>query len=250
MTRPTPRQNPSLRTAAKIAPALASAVAGYCIGISSAQAAYGPSSAFRALSTDGLALHELARDVVFSGAALLDGVAQLTGSLGFFSAFGLSGHHADGAACASVQGLGFAVLGIAALLIIAIGRMRMVSEQRRLDVARRLIEMGMAPPDGLVVAPAARDLRRGLVSLCSGIGVLAAGLVLGDRGLGAAGLIPAFIGVGYLVSYRLAVGEALLGQRAGPGHGARSGGSPPRRGDPPDFGRGIAEDFDPRDGDS
>jgi len=159
------------------------------------------------MEAPGLAL-ELARDVLFSGAAIVDGVVRFTGSLGF-GAFGFQVEHADGAACASVQGVGFAFLGVTALVIIALGRMRMMSEQRRMDVARRLIERGLTPPEGLIVAPARRDLRRGVVSLCAGIGLCAAGLLLSDRALGAAGLVPAFIGLGYLVSYRLAVGEGL-----------------------------------------
>lgn len=174
------------------------------------------------MSTDALGLNALARDVLFSGAALIDGVARMTGSLGFFGSFGFEVQHADGAACASVEGVGFALLGVTALVVIAVGRMRMVSEHRRLDLARRLIEQGIAVPDGLVVAPAHRDLRRGAVLLCTGLGMTVAGLMLGDRGLGAGGLIPAFIGVGYLVSYRLAVGEELTG----PGAGVRSRGDP------------------------
>lgn len=168
-----------------------------------------------ALVREGRAVDDFAREMLFSGVALVDGVVRLGGSLGFSQAFRFGTHHPDGATCASVQGIGFAVLGVLALLVIAIGRMRMVSERNRLDLARRLIERGLAPPAGLVVAPARRDLRRGVVALCAGIGVCAAGLVLGDRGLGAGGLVPAFIGVGYLLSYRLALGEAIDGQDGG-----------------------------------
>jgi hypothetical protein len=41
------------------------------------------------------------------------------------------------------------------------------------------------------------------VLLFAGVGLTFAGVVLGDRGLAAGGLVPAFIGIGYLVSYRL-----------------------------------------------
>ncbi|MBL4687970.1 MAG: hypothetical protein JKY37_25490 [Nannocystaceae bacterium] len=186
-----------------------SAICGYWAGMSVAQAADARLGVAHVLTREGRAVDDFAREMLFSGFALVDGVVRLGGSLGFSQAFRFGTHHADGAACASVQGIGFAVLGVSALLVIAIGRMRMVSERRRLDLARHLIERGLAPPAGLVVAPARRDLRRGVVALCTGIGVCAAGLVLGDRGLGAGGLIPAFIGVGYLLSYRLALGEAL-----------------------------------------
>ena len=225
----------------RYAPALVSAAVGYGVGMSSAHAASNRLSALRALTADGLGLHDLAHDVLLSGGALAEGAARASGALAFFGAFGFGVEHSGGGACPGVQSIGFAVLGVLALLIIAIGRMRMVSEHRRLDLARRLIEQGLAPPDGLVVVPARRDLRRGVVLLCAGIGMTIAGLLLGDRGLGAGGLIPAFIGVGYLVSYRLAVGEGMAGpdfrSRGDPYDPLASpfddgGGVPSSRGDP------------------
>ena len=41
----------------------------------------------------------------------------------------------------------------------------------------------------------------------AGLGLVIAGMMLGDRGMAAGGLIPAFIGIGYLVSHRLATAE-------------------------------------------
>ena len=200
---------PLRRFLGRYAPALVSAALGYGVGMSSAHAASSRLSALRALTADGLGLHEITQQMMMSGGALAESAARASGALAFFGAFGFGVEHSDGAACAGAQSIGFAVLGVVALLVIAIGRMRMVSEHRRLDLARRLIEQGLTPPQGLVVAPARRDLRRGVVLLCAGIGMTVAGLVLGDRGLGAFGLIPAFIGVGYLVSFRLAVGEGI-----------------------------------------
>jgi hypothetical protein len=57
----------------------------------------------------------------------------------------------------------------------------------------------------LLLGPARNDLRRGIVLMFAGAGLLAAGLVLGDRALTGGGLVPEFIGVGYLVSWWLAM---------------------------------------------
>jgi hypothetical protein len=107
---------------------------------------------------------------------------------------------------ASSRGLGVVVLALAALVVIALGRMRLSAEHKRLDLARRLIEQGIEPPQDLLAAPARNDLRRGLVLGFAGLGLVIAGMLLGDRGLAAGGLVPAFIGGGYLVSFRLAIG--------------------------------------------
>lgn len=104
------------------------------------------------------------------------------------------------------RGMGIVVLALAAIVVIALGRMRLTAEHKRLDLARRLIEQGLEPPQDLLAAPARNDLRRGLVLGFAGLGFVVAGLVLGDRGLAAGGLVPAFIGGGYLVSFRIAIG--------------------------------------------
>ncbi len=110
----------------------------------------------------------------------------------------------DGATSSSMRGFGIAFLALAAVVVIALGRMRLSAEHKRLDLARRLIEQGLEPPVGLLSAPARADLRRGLVLGFAGLGLVVAGWLLGDRGLAAGGLVPAFIGAGYLASFRLA----------------------------------------------
>jgi uncharacterized protein DUF6249 len=110
----------------------------------------------------------------------------------------------DAASCNSVRGFGVAFLALAAVVVIALGRMRLSAEHKRLDLARRLIERGLEPPAGLLSAPARADLQRGLVLGFAGLGLVVAGWLLGDRGLSAGGLVPAFIGAGYLASFRLA----------------------------------------------
>lgn len=100
--------------------------------------------------------------------------------------------------------LGLGLLGLAAVVVLALGRMRLANEHKRLDVAQRLIEQGMDPPATLLANPARNDLRKGIVLLFAGGGILAAGLLTADRGMAAGALVPEFIGAGYLVSYWLA----------------------------------------------
>lgn len=126
-------------------------------------------------------------------------------SLGLSLLIDLSPHAGDGAeACGSLRGVGFAFLGLAAIVVIALGRMRLATEQKRLDVARRLVEQGIDPPSALLMGTARADLRRGLVLMFAGIGLFLAGGLTADRALFAGGLIPEFIGLGYLLSYWLA----------------------------------------------
>ncbi len=100
--------------------------------------------------------------------------------------------------------LGLGLLGLAAVVVLALGRMRLANEHKRLDVAQKLIEQGMEPPASLLANPVRNDLRKGIVLLFAGGGLLAAGLLTADRGMAAGALVPEFIGAGYLVSYWLA----------------------------------------------
>ena len=63
----------------------------------------------------------------------------------------------------------------------------------------------MEPHDELVGATPEQDLRRGLVLVFAGGGLLAASFMGGRGEMSPAGLIPGFIGFGYLVSYWLGV---------------------------------------------
>jgi hypothetical protein len=108
------------------------------------------------------------------------------------------------APCQGVPGLGFAMFALAAVVVIALGRMRLHTESKRLEVAQRFVERGVEPPAGLLMGPARNDLRKGVVLIFAGIGLFAAGMVAGDRGLAAGALVPKFVGIGYLVSFWLA----------------------------------------------
>ncbi|MEM7159221.1 MAG: DUF6249 domain-containing protein [Myxococcota bacterium] len=159
------------------------------------------------IGTDLLGLvDDVARTVATGGGICVDSIYSVGVALGF------DPHgSANAADCHDLRGVGFAFLGLAAVVVIAVGRMRLATEQRRLEVARRLIERGMELPAGLLTAPARRDLRKGIVLVFAGLGLVVAGMMLGDRGMAAGGLIPAFIGIGYLISHRLATGESEPG---------------------------------------
>lgn len=148
----------------------------------------------------GHGLAELLSGITAFGVACVHGLTGLGMALGWDP-------HAGGtsaAACPNLQGVGLTFVGLLAIVAVALGRMRLQTEQRRLDVIRKLVEQGLTPPSALLDGPARSDRRKGIVLLFAGAGLVAAGLLLGDRAIAAGGLVPAFIGIGYLVSYRLA----------------------------------------------
>lgn len=156
----------------------------------------------------------------WGGLHVTDLVGNVAGSIrGCLSDAGLLGSFWGGVdptlASANCAGGGSLVLDVAflALLVIAViavVRIRQTSEQNRLELARQYIEKGMNPPPTLFPSAAGNDLRRGIVLVFTGLGLLCASLMAsgwshGVQGLGPAGLIPGFIGLGYLVSYACAV---------------------------------------------
>lgn len=146
-------------------------------------------------------------DVVPQAISGFDPVAACMDGLGWSLAWLLDPtlHRGQAAeACGSLRGVAFALLGLAAIVVIAIGRMRMATEHKRLDVARRLVEQGIDPPAALLMGPARNDMRRGIVLMFAGVGLFVAGVLHEHRALMAGGLIPEFIGIGYLLSYWLA----------------------------------------------
>ncbi|MBK8264158.1 MAG: hypothetical protein IPK80_22820 [Nannocystis sp.] len=95
----------------------------------------------------------------------------------------------------------FGALALLCGVVIAAVRMRLRAEGRRMDLARRYLEQGREPPLALFPSAAEGDLRRGVILTAAGIGLLAAGALAG-RG-GEIGLVPGFVGLGYLVSFGL-----------------------------------------------
>ena len=98
-----------------------------------------------------------------------------------------------------------AFLAVVALIVITAIRFRHATTHRRLELARRMVEKGIEPPPELVGAHNGSDLRRGLVLVFTGVGLLLASWLGGSGELSPAGLIPGFIGLGYLISHRFAV---------------------------------------------
>ncbi|PRP91554.1 hypothetical protein ENSA5_54300 [Enhygromyxa salina] len=108
-------------------------------------------------------------------------------------------------ACSGFRAFDIAFLAVVALIVISAIRFRHATTRRRLELARRMVEKGIEPPAELVGANHGSDLRRGLVLVSTGVGLMLASLLGGGAGLSPAGLIPGFIGIGYLVSHRFAV---------------------------------------------
>lgn len=107
--------------------------------------------------------------------------------------------------CSGFQAFDLAFLAVVALIVISAIRFRHATTRRRLELARRMVEKGLEPPPELVGANNGGDLRRGLVLVCTGVGLLLASMFGNNDGISPAGLIPGFIGIGYLISHRFAV---------------------------------------------
>ena len=126
---------------------------------------------------------------------------------------GLTGVHAGHASffadagpsspCASSMGH-LAGMAVIALIIIAVLRFRHAAARGRIDLARRMVEKGMEPPAELVGGGGFADLRRGLVLSSAGLGFLLYGTINSPSHPSGAGLIPLFVGIGYLLSHRFA----------------------------------------------
>lgn len=89
-------------------------------------------------------------------------------------------------------------------IVMGVVGVRHQTARRRLDLARVMVERGMEPPVDLLGQRVDRyvDLRRGVVLCFLGVGIVFAG-AFSRAPEGMLGLIPGFIGLGYLVSYYL-----------------------------------------------
>ncbi len=89
-------------------------------------------------------------------------------------------------------------------IVMGVISVRHQTARRRLDLARVMVERGMEPSADLLGQRVDRnvDLRRGVVLCFLGVGIVLAG-ALNRAPEGMMGLIPGFIGLGYLVSYYL-----------------------------------------------
>jgi hypothetical protein len=128
-----------------------------------------------------------------------------SGVVGFALEFDSMLFEARAPNCAGFQAFDLAFLAVVALIVISAIRFRHATMRRRLELARRMVEKGLEPPPELVGANNGSDLRRGLVLVSTGVGLLLASMLGHDNGISPAGLIPGFIGIGYLISHRFAV---------------------------------------------
>jgi hypothetical protein len=115
--------------------------------------------------------------------------------------------------CSGFQAFDLAFLAVVALIVISAIRFRHATTRRRLELARRMVEKGLEPPPELVGANNGSDLRRGVVLVSTGVGLLLASMLGNGDGISPAGLIPGFIGIGYLISHRFAVTRPQGGGR-------------------------------------
>lgn len=171
-----------MRIARVSLPALALVVA-YVGGVAEAHAAWGGLSAENLVtSVAHTTFHHCVSDVSLFGGVFASPMAE-------------------GVSCQSSWLFDLGALGLFFTTVVVIMRMRLRAEENRLDLARRYVEQGIEPPGNLFPSAARSDLRRGVVLIFAGLGLLAtAG---GGGQLGPVGLIPGFIGLGYIVSYAL-----------------------------------------------
>lgn len=95
---------------------------------------------------------------------------------------------------------------ILVLLIVALSLYAgLRKDQQRSEVLRALIEKGAPLPAELLVppSPGKSDLRRGLVLVGAGLGLMVMLAALADRGVWTAGLLPLLMGAGYLLTWKL-----------------------------------------------
>ncbi len=128
-----------------------------------------------------------------------------SGVVGFALEFDSMLFEARAPNCAGFQAFDLAFLAVVALIVISAIRFRHATTRRKLELARRMVEKGLEPPPELVGANNGSDLRRGLVLVSTGVGLLFASMLANGNGISPAGLIPGFIGIGYLISHRFAV---------------------------------------------
>jgi hypothetical protein len=152
---------------------------------------------FLSLDSGGFGLHV---DELVEGAAVA--TRGCVTRIGSFWWGGTSGPSAGAEVCATSVIVDVAFLGLLVIAVIAVVRIRQRGEEGRFELARRYLEKGKDPPPELFPSSAQGDLRRGIVLVFAGLGLLGASLSM--PGVGPAGLIPGFIGLGYLASFACA----------------------------------------------
>lgn len=106
----------------------------------------------------------------------------------------------NGGLTAVVGAAGFFAAVLGGLLAVCFTVLRV--QRMRQDTLRQAIEKGQVPPELLAPEPVAlRDLRRGILWIAGGAGLsLALVLILSVKTNAAIGLLPVFVGLGYVAS--------------------------------------------------
>ena len=99
-----------------------------------------------------------------------------SGFVGYVLDFDSMLFEAQAPPCGGFRAFDLAFLAVVALIVISAIRFRHATTRRRLDLARRMVEKGLEPPPELVGAQVGNDLRRGLVLVSTGVGLLLARL--------------------------------------------------------------------------
>jgi hypothetical protein len=94
-------------------------------------------------------------------------------------------------------------------VIIAVMHFRSRAEQARHAMVRFMVEQGRDVPKELLAPPRRPSslLLRGLVLLAAGIGLGVALLLAGERDIAGFGIIPALVGIAFLVTWRVESGR-------------------------------------------
>lgn len=179
-------RNPALRAVSAFAPLLAYA----SFGSGEAHAATGVGALVTGIASDSCNLGQTLLSALWGDIVVVSTPSALP-------------------ACGSSILLDLGFLAILVLAVIAVVRIRHHTERGRLELARRYIEQGIEPPESLFPSAARADLRRGIVLIAAGLGMVAASALMGQSthsssslsNFGPAGLIPGFVGLGYLVSF-------------------------------------------------
>lgn len=94
------------------------------------------------------------------------------------------------------------------IIILINSRARSIESKRRYDIYMKSLEMGQTVPDHFFELPVSKrspssNLKRGVICLAVGLALVVSYLVMKQNGFLIGGIIPAFIGVGYLIVFYL-----------------------------------------------
>ncbi|MEJ0007830.1 MAG: DUF6249 domain-containing protein [Steroidobacteraceae bacterium] len=107
--------------------------------------------------------------------------------------------------------IGVLLIPVAIVVIVLRHRREMAAQKHRTIL--ELISRGAPLPTELLLdspqKPGAADLRRGLVLSCTGIGAIIFAFTLPDHEAWGIGLLPLFVGVGYLATWLFTRSEEL-----------------------------------------